>query len=223
MTATKEEAPLFPLGYGLTSKDMGNVAALDIGSRPSADLLGLSRNHVFFAGGRTPAPWRAYLGDAVEPHRRTAGEEIVVSAAGGLTYATTDWQRQADSKLATWNGSAPGSILTLGYKNEDFTEELERDQALVLQIRVHDTASEPVIVSMGHEDDHSLLDISRLLGESDSWQHISIPLACFVDAGTDMSRVTMPFKLQTSGTLSIQIADIRLGEPVGKLFECVRE
>ena len=215
-------AALFPLGYGLSSKESGDLAALDVSFELPADAVVLSRRNIFYADGRTPAPWRMYLGDSVEPHRSTAGLETAVSAAGGLTYTSVDWRRQADSKVAAWNGSAASSVLTLGYQDEDYSEELDGNYALVLQIKVLEPAAAPVYVSMGTQGEHPLVDISSLLGPPDSWQKINVPLSCFADAGTDMSRVRMPFKMETSGTFSVQIADIRLSEPAGTPLECAQ-
>jgi len=42
------------------------------------------------------------------------------------------------------------------------------------------------------------------------WQHLDVPLACFAAAGQNMSRVRTPFALQTAGSLTLAITNIRL-------------
>ena len=42
------------------------------------------------------------------------------------------------------------------------------------------------------------------------WRHLDIPLACFASAGESMSHVWTPFALQTAGTLTLAISNIRL-------------
>ncbi|MGH8209027.1 MAG: putative glycoside hydrolase, partial [Steroidobacteraceae bacterium] len=52
------------------------------------------------------------------------------------------------------------------------------------------------------------------------WHHLKIPLACFAAAGTDLSRVTMPFALQASGPLALSVANIRLESGAGGMTTC---
>ena len=54
------------------------------------------------------------------------------------------------------------------------------------------------------------------------WQHLDIPLSCFAAAGESMARVWTPFTLQTSGRLTLGIADIRLESGAAHLLPCAR-
>ncbi|HEY7771602.1 MAG TPA: putative glycoside hydrolase [Marinagarivorans sp.] len=44
----------------------------------------------------------------------------------------------------------------------------------------------------------------------DEWFTLPLPLRCFKNAGTDFSKLTSPFNLQTKGRLEIAIRDVRL-------------
>ncbi|HYC94455.1 MAG TPA: putative glycoside hydrolase, partial [Sphingomicrobium sp.] len=48
------------------------------------------------------------------------------------------------------------------------------------------------------------------LRKTGEWQSLAIPLGCFKSAGSDMTKVAMPFTLATAGKLTIAISDIRL-------------
>src|SRR6185437_15902046 len=52
------------------------------------------------------------------------------------------------------------------------------------------------------------------------WQHLDVPLACFASAGEDMRRVSTPFALQTSGKLTLGIANIRLESGATHTLPC---
>jgi len=52
------------------------------------------------------------------------------------------------------------------------------------------------------------------------WGHLKMPLACFARAGADMSHVTTPFALETSGKLALTIANIHLESGTDGVAPC---
>jgi beta-glucosidase len=42
------------------------------------------------------------------------------------------------------------------------------------------------------------------------WQRVALPMSCFVREGADFSRVTLPFALDTTGTGSVSVANVRI-------------
>jgi len=52
------------------------------------------------------------------------------------------------------------------------------------------------------------------------WRHLDIPLACFAAAGENMSRVWTPFTLETTGRLTLALANIRLESGADGALPC---
>jgi beta-glucosidase len=48
------------------------------------------------------------------------------------------------------------------------------------------------------------------------WQTLSIPLACFTDQGADLSHVSSPFAVATSGQFALSLAEVGIARAAGK-------
>ncbi len=52
------------------------------------------------------------------------------------------------------------------------------------------------------------------------WGHLKMPLVCFARAGADMSHITTPFALETSGKQALTIANIHLESGTDGVASC---
>jgi beta-glucosidase len=52
------------------------------------------------------------------------------------------------------------------------------------------------------------------------WGHLKVPLVCFARAGADMARVSTPFAIETSGPLSLAVANIHLESGTDGVTPC---
>ena len=50
----------------------------------------------------------------------------------------------------------------------------------------------------------------------DSWQTLSIPLACLTDQGADLSHVTAPFAVTTGGQFAVSFAEVGISRAPAK-------
>jgi beta-glucosidase len=59
-----------------------------------------------------------------------------------------------------------------------------------------------------------MLDVTRIFKNAPmgEWQTLSIPLACYAAAGADLTRVTAPFAVETSGRFALTISEVSLAQ-----------
>jgi beta-glucosidase len=57
-------------------------------------------------------------------------------------------------------------------------------------------------------------------GAGGQWSRLAIPLHCFEKAGVDMSKVTVPIALSTSGAMTVTLSSARIVSPVGPVLTC---
>jgi beta-glucosidase len=213
--------PLFALGYGLTLKDRKPLPTLTTQTGLSDTLLAAASSSVFFEDGRALAPWRVYLGDSAEARLKTEGERFVESPSGAIRYESADRNRQEDTKRVTWKGAEKASLFVLGYSSVDFQRQRTSDEAVVVSLAVLGPPSAKTEIAFGARNRHARVDVTSTLKGLDggTWSTISIPLRC-LDQNVDFSAVEMPFLLETSGSLDLQIADLRLGPAKGVVIDC---
>ena len=79
---------------------------------------------------------------------------------------------------------------------------LERRQALVAL---------EVLVVRGAELGQVALDATQLLGRADGgWRTVKIKLSCFRNRGADVTQITAPIRITTSGRLALSISELKL-------------
>jgi beta-glucosidase len=60
----------------------------------------------------------------------------------------------------------------------------------------------------------------RAAAQTGQWSRLAIPLHCFEKAGVDMSKVTVPIALSTSGAMTVTLSSARIVSPVGPVLTC---
>ncbi len=168
-------------------------------------------NKVFFASGRTGSGWHWAVAD--DAGASPVAHGIGASDAGRLTLSATDEAKQEDSRQLRWSGTGQSTAEIAGAAAIDLTRETNGELALGFDYRVEDAPSAPVTVGMGcGASCGGTVPITQALqgAPHGQWQHLDIPLACFASAGENMSRVWIPFALQTAGKLTLGVANIRL-------------
>ena len=68
------------------------------------------------------------------------------------------------------------------------------------------------------------VEITAALGQAavGQWNTLSVPLACFQQAGADLSRIEAPFMLSTAGRLAVSLSSIRLIDADPSTIDCPR-
>jgi beta-glucosidase len=187
-TSAKTYDPLFPLGFGLTYADHETLAALD----EHNDVGDVGPKYgKFLVAGRAQAPWTF-----------TARGDDAISASSANGALGIDWTGKG-SGIATLEG-APVSLLG----------ESNFRMAYAIRYRVEQPPSAQVTLEMrcGADCRSGVLDFTPFLKSAKvgEWQEVHVRLTCFRESGIDISRVTNPLAIKTSGSLRLSLSDIHL-------------
>ena len=194
LTPTALESPLFPIGFGLRYGDDGELQKLpeevDSSSTTAVDT------HTFFTAGRPAVGWRW-------------------ATAVGVTASATDKAAQEDARLLSWKGSggAAAALALKGTSSIDLQREANGQLSLGFDYRVGAPLTAPVSLSMEcGAGCRGSLPIQSALSSvtAGQWGHVKVPLNCFVSAGANLGRVTAPFVVQSAGSATLSVANIRL-------------
>jgi beta-glucosidase len=209
-----DPATLFPLGYGLTTDAVTTIGSLaetaPIGTRSQNRLAILGRTGL-------PAAWITRLsegGGMPQAISSNAGR----SATGVVTMRGVDRNRQEDARLISWRGDALGRIDVAAARQLDLSQ---TGQALVIDWQVRRAPTRTVTIGIGRRGSGDrLIDATRLLrGAKPGWHTVSIPLGCFGVQGQRRA-IDTPFVVETRGSLSLAISDIRIAPPSGQVLAC---
>jgi beta-glucosidase len=184
--------PLFRLGYGLTYAKGGSVPQLSEVSGVDASLANTS---VYFAKGKVPAPFSF----ATDSRVQRAPVDSATMQEGAVRL--------------TWPAGQQATIL-IGGKEFDYRRETNADVQLQMTYRVDQAPAQPVKLRFGT----GTVDASSLFGTAGQWRTVKIPLACFRDAGADMSKINTMFAATTTGPFAMSLSDLRLAaDPAGSV------
>jgi beta-glucosidase len=191
--------PLFAYGFGLSTRDKGDLAPLPENRGTSAG----DRNTLFARG--KPTNGRHFLFGA-DGALSADPDPALISAR------SADRGAQEDSVRIVWTGKASATAALAG-EPVDLTREANGDVALVIDLKVDQAPTAPVL--LGGRDVTARL---TALAASEQWDQIAVPLRCLV--GTPLDRVTQPLTLATAGRLDLTISAIRFASPPEGVVDC---
>jgi len=236
------DSPLFPYNFGLRYHDNGDLKELpeDAGAGSATAI----DTHVFFTAGRGSTGWRWVGAEGVVTPgggpgaapaagaRPAAGTDPGVHEFPGGVSALVDGHRimtaadksaQEDARLLSWSGAGPAWVGLTGTSAIDLQREANGQLSLAFDYK----ASSPPAANVTLRIDCGAgcrggVPIAREVAATTpgQWGHLKIPLACFARAGADMSHVTTPFALETSGKLALTIANIHLESGTDGVASC---
>ena len=205
--------PLFAYGYGLSYGDDGGVLALSEDSGLSDDQQGTSG--VYFSAGAF-APWVTLM--------TGADFSTLAKDSGVVAVRRVDHQAQEDAVELTFPAGG-GAAALIANETTDLSRETVGQLELSFAFRA-DRVGESRLglgVLCGAAGDCSgMLELTDSVkaAEGAGWRRMRIALACFADAGADMSSVTAPFAMESKGAAAIAIADIRLVQDADGAKNC---
>jgi len=205
--------PLFAYGYGLTYADDGALAALSEESGLSAAEQGTSG--VYFAAGSI-APWLTLM--------TGADLSSLAKDSGVVGVRKVDHQAQEDAVELAFPDDG-GAAALIGNETIDLSRETVGQLELSFAFNAETMGESRVGLGVlcGAADGCSgMLDLTDELkgAEGAGWRRMRITLACFADAGADMSALTTPFAIEASGPATIAVADIRLVQDANGAKDC---
>ncbi len=201
--------PLLPYGFGLTYADdqAGGLLSRQLPEDNGVSALALQSLVIFESA--TKAPWQMVIGDGGQ-------QQSVISADqhnSVVHVQSIDRQVQEDARQVTFNGKGEGKVAFIASFPQDLRGYLEADAALSFTVKVNSPASKPVSLAMGCQGlCDSTVDLSVVLANvpADSWQSVSVDLACFKQNGAALGKIFSPFSLATAGQLSMSFADVSI-------------
>ena len=152
----------------------------------AVDTRGVFRGNVFFTAG--PAePWKLHIDKGIEQQEEAGGRRVL-----------------------TWSGGERAEAVLRS--NQPVS--LSPTATLAIDLLVEKPPTSDVTLSLGS----GTVDITPVLRALplNQWRTLRIPLSCFADAGADLSRVDIPFRLSTDGRLTLRFADVET-VPSGKM------
>ena len=220
---------LFPVGYGLRDASDGTLPQLATDSDLPRGSAVSARE--FFAEGHSGAGWHWAVSEPAnvghEPARRSAMRPVPHglgrSFGGRLTLRALDWRRQEDAREIIWSGGGAARVALTGGTAINLVRQTNGQMVLGLHYRLEQGPSARVTLRMGCGPGCAgALSITRVLrrGGRGRWLQLRIPLACFAQAGANMSHILTPFQVDTAGRLTLAVADIRIDSDTTGAIAC---
>ncbi len=193
----------FPRGYGLSLAAAIKVGELSEDPKTDPDHAWTpSQPGMWMHAGRPIAPWSVYVEDSQAEVRLTQRAQ----ASPADAVSTTRGQNEI---TASWTGHGSGSW-RIGGRAVDLSAAAKSGGAVAITYRVTHATEAPVMLSMGcGKDCRGGFDIANMLEPStgDGWRRITVPIACFAEAGVDLTKVEAPVILEADTQLSLVVQD----------------
>jgi beta-glucosidase len=216
----KNYDPLFAYGYGLSYKKPGKLGKLseESGLPAGADLpVG-----TFFERGKTGQNLDFYsVGQGmISKLQNGAGTN-----ADALRSFAVDRNRQEDSRRILWSGAGDATVAIAANAPLDLSRETNGAVAIEIDYRV-DAMGDGVVKLMAYGEGlkpaGTGIDVTAQLrgAKGKAWQTLSVPLSCFAKAGLDMTKVQIPFGINSSASLDLAVSRIALGTSNQGVVDC---
>ncbi|MBY6211315.1 hypothetical protein KUV95_07100 [Microbulbifer agarilyticus] len=198
-------------GYGFAlacalSSGVSNAGTGDIAN----NALG---NGVLLSGGAVGDPWKFYVGNPTNWHTPVRGDSTNTRSPKNVQVDFIEDAIGYNVVEAKWRSGSTGQILWQSKRKLDLEPLAAEGGSLSLVLRVDEAPSDKVTLRMdcGYPCAGSF-KLGQILTAvpQKQWFHLAIPLSCFADAGTKLSKVDAPLVVITNGSMGISLADVRL-------------
>ncbi len=223
---------LFNYDYGLTYKHHENLdelpdntGELGCGSRDDGDNGDTATEPLeIYVSGSNVDPWVLKIGDPSGDTDVGLGASEITELPNIKTGPKEDGPTvQGAATNVLWKGGDAQFYSQYPDGSEDLrsylnVEDSDEDGALVFAVKIKSPPTADVETRIdcdypcsGAVDTTSAFTDARIT--DGDWHELSIPLACFAEAGTDFSIVNTPFLIFTDGEMEAAISDIRWEPP----------
>lgn len=226
-TADGGDAPLFPLGYGLSldknrsdrfGVDLAQIALdeRDYGCGMPAPDQRIATEPLELFSHTAPDDFQLYIGGTSTDWRGVPVSRGSVTQIAGLRTKPIDRRHQQDAVRVEFMGKNPAQIYLSVSDGDpvDLKRYLNSGGALEFEIGIDSQPTKPIRVAM-----HCVwpcigeVDLAGYLTEpydEAGWVTVSVPLIDLEAAGMDFATVTTPFLLHSDSPLTVRIGRIRL-------------
>jgi len=216
--ASTDAKPQFPLGYGLTYADAGDLAPLE--ENVPRESASAADARTFYSNGTAGRGWRLF---AVEHGQRVDLSSTALPFRGNtLQVWAADRFAQEDLRNVRWNGTGEASFAVVGDSAIDLQRESNGELSLALEYRVNQVPTGAVTMSVlcGEKCGAAIPVTDEFTRQPGEWRKLRIMLNCFERAGAGMRNITTPAMISTAGQLDVSIATIRLETGVENTRRC---
>jgi beta-glucosidase len=192
--------PQFAYGFGLTYAAPVQTPQL----AEAGDTTRYGERNVYFSKGQAWNGYKLWLGDNNAPRMDYVGTRTTLYGSAGLTA-----KPQSDGAVQlTWNGKSTAWAKMGSDRPSDIAREANGAMLLSLNIRVNVPPTGDVRLGVGSAS----VPIAAVLKSlaPNAYTSIDVPLSCF--AGQDLAATPTILQIETSGSLDLSIADLRLIE-----------
>jgi beta-glucosidase len=210
--------PQFPLGFGLTYADRGDLAPLaeDV-PRESPSTVDA---RTFYSDGKLGRGWRWVVKEG-----EGGLEDLGPLPWRGQSLEVVPDERQAadDVRTLNWTANGRASFGLLGRAPIDLQRESNGELSLAIEYRVNAPPAGDVSLALQcGEKCGAALPVTGELAKAPvgEWRKLRILLNCFERAGAGMQKITVPFMISSTGTFGLSIASIRLEAGVENTVRC---
>ncbi len=203
--------PLFPLGYGLTYGDDGDVPRLS--EDPGVDLAAADARTVYLAAGAPVRPWRLTLAEGPGGGVAVGEDEEETRTANGWLSAARDGGGEGAVALA-WSGAGPAVAALSAFQAVDLSREANGAMALVARARLDSPPPGGMTMTMAGPGGRGSVEVGGQLAAAAAgeWIELRVRLSCFAAHGADVASINGPLSLTTSDAVRLALAEVRLAE-----------
>ncbi len=208
-TAVASGPALFPFGYGLT----GGAGAPAWQSLPEeSGVAAAAGAGAYFDRGVPAASWSLNVSDGAGGVTRVT--TTPAEAIGGrvrITAVNSETVQEGARQFEFKGGTRQVVDLT-NFEPIDLTRATAEGQVLQITMRIDTAPSAPVTLSARSGATGGAVvvpDIAALpVGQ---WVTVGVPLQCFQKAGADMTKLSAPFHLSTTGSVTFSLSRVAVG------------
>lgn len=201
----KDYDPLLPYGFGLR---YGEQNVLPDNLSEQVEQSNQLTELVIFE--RSPrSPWQLQL--------ESGPDSTMVSSSiqqlGAISSRTFDKEVQEDARRFEFDGSARAALKFISPFPRDLRAYAEADSQLTLLVKRQGAVPAEVMLGMACGDNcGGSVNISAALAAlpEEQWQPLSVNLSCLKQQGLNLGQVFQVLSVQTSGKLTLSLADARI-------------
>ncbi len=203
--------PLLPYGFGLRY-GQSDVLATDLSEQVEQDNQ-LDELVVFERAPRSPWQLQLQSGNVIEMVSSS------IQQLGAINSRTFDKEVQEDARRFEFDGSASAAFSFISPFPRDLRAYAEADSQLTVLVKRQGDVPVEVMLSMAcGEDCGGSVNISTALAAmpDDQWQPLAVNLSCLQQQGLNLGQVFQVLSVQTSGKLTLSLADARISPATEK-------
>ena len=212
-TTQLSDGALYDFGYGLdySSPASGWTALPELDTR---ELAGDSR--LWFSAGAPAARW-SLLVTGESTGEQTRITTVPAEALGGRARITAENFLVQEGARRFTISDGPASVQLRNFEPVDIDRETNADILLLVTMKVWDAPDSARIGAVG-PDSRGFANFA--LPASDGFVRYGISLKCLRSKGADVTSLTQPFVLETTGKADFAIGEVRLGTDAEQVLPC---